>query len=42
MMELSNKVVECAKFTPKFSKKKAWLAPWMEERVQNLLSQIGS
>ncbi len=42
MMELSNKVVEWAKFTQKISKKKVWLAPWMEEVAHNFLSQIGS
>ncbi len=36
MMELSNKAVEWAKFTQFFSKKKAWLAPWMEERGSKL------
>lgn len=41
MMELSNKVVEWAKFTQIVFKKIAWLAPLMEEGAQNLLSQIG-
>ncbi len=31
-----------AKFLKNWSKKKAKLAPWMEEGAQNLLTQIGS
>ncbi len=30
-----------AKFSKNWSKKKARLAPWMEEGTQNLLAQIG-
>jgi len=31
-----------AKFLKNFSKKKVILAPWMEEGIQNLFTQIGS
>jgi hypothetical protein len=31
-----------AKFLKNFSKKKVRLAPWMEECIQNLFTQIGS
>jgi hypothetical protein len=42
VVKLWDKVTWCAKFNKNFLRKKVRLAPWMEEEVQNLLSQIGS
>jgi hypothetical protein len=42
VVKLCDKVTWWAKFNKIYLKKKAQLAPWMEEEVQNLLSQIGN
>jgi hypothetical protein len=42
VVSLWEKISWWAKISKNWSKKKARLAPWMEEGTQNLLAQIGS
>jgi hypothetical protein len=42
VVDLWDKISWWVKFSKNFSKKKAILTPWMEEGVQNLLTQLGS